>query len=265
MPELRRAQRALLLLADQLVFAHKIARRERIRLRVARVLAARALPERAGAQQLPQLRPARDVGRPRARHDPRAVRRERSHVEQRPDALRFAEADSREEHRHPCADPLAGDVIDQGHGRLALDHRLVFGRERLPEREVRAVPAELGAIMVVHVQRARMEILEVVGVDVVFDDDLPVRLDQLLCAVALQLGQFLYAVRAQVRLDVAEPLGERGRVGIGMHPDQPAPDADRGREEADAGRVEIGEFLRAAGHADELAFEVVGPVVIGAA
>ena len=254
-----------MLLAREVVLKQQIARGQRVRLRIPLVLPARAPPQHPRSEQLIREPPARNIRRPGARRHPRSVGRDGLHMEQRPVVLELAEADAREEHRHPDAGVLAPHLVQQRERRLPLRRRRVVRRQRLPECEMRTMPAALAPIMVVGRERRRMEVLQVVEVDEVLDDDLPVRLDHLRRAEALQLGQLLYPMRPQMRLNPAEPLGERGRVGIRMHPDQPAPDADGGRKQADAGRVEVGKLLGPLRHADQLPLQVVGPVVIGTA
>lgn len=89
-------------------------------------------------------------------------------------------------------------------------------------------PAELGFGVIIHVQCIGMQVAQVIDVNVVFYDDLPVGLDFIAAAGLFILHQLIRVVRAQMRIHRPKPFRQAGRIGIGVHKQHAAPDIDRG-------------------------------------
>jgi hypothetical protein len=109
----------------------------------------------------------------------------------------------------------------------------------------------------------------VVALEVVVDHDLPVGRLVVLGVVVVQpvVGELLEWARQvalQQRKDAREPGRERLGVRVEVGEDQATDDLGPHREEAQLGLVQARDRA-ALGSADELAVEVVGPAVVGAA
>lgn len=99
-----------------------------------------------------------------------AVWRQGCDVKEHPAALVLGQADTGKEHRHPGARLLGGD--DKRIGRVALDVAGVVCGRRLVENEMRT--DKTGLVVVVHREGAGVQVGEVVDVNVVLNDDLPI-------------------------------------------------------------------------------------------
>ena len=108
-----------------------------------------------------------------------------------------------------------------------------------------------------------MQVHQVIAVHGVFGEHLPIARD----LVARRPGhdQLVDVVRPGVVGNFGEPVVEAFfGLGLGIDEDHATERAERRGEEADFGHVEIGEQRLVLGHAGELAFEIIGPMVIGA-
>ena len=99
---------------------------------------------------------------------------------------------------------------------------------------MRPLPAVFGLRMVIHVKRVRMQMAQVIDVDVVLDDDLPVGLDFIALARFGIFHQLLGFVRPKMGVDRTKPFGQRRRVWVGMDEQHPTPDVDAGGLQAKA-------------------------------
>jgi hypothetical protein len=112
-------------------------------------------------------------------------------------------------------------------------------------------------------ERLLVQVPQVVDVDVVLDEQLPVELA--FDATARDLREEPRAEAADVLRQRAERRGERWGRGIGVHEHEPFPRVDRCGEQAARGEVEIGELTRALRHDFEVAAGRELPPVIRAA
>jgi hypothetical protein len=103
----------------------------------------------------------------------------------------------------------------------------------------------------------------VVALEEVLADDLPVRVEARLCAVVVAEVVHVHANRGDELRQLAERLGERRRVGVGIHEDERPPGVGLHRDERDLLRVEAG-LAVGAGRRAQAPVETVRPGVVAA-
>ena len=103
-----------------------------------------------------------------------------------------------------------------------------------------------------------------VDVDVVVDDNFPVCLDLILGAPFGILDKFFDLVRAELRLDVAEPFDDGPGIRIGVHEEHATPEIDRRRLQPEAGFLDAAELALFLRDGLQFSLKVVSPIVVGA-
>ena len=175
----------------------------------------------------------------------------------------------RQEHRRPhqvVVDPPLVERGDPRHRRPSVamtalhGHRLRAAGQLHPATLPAAPGHEVGAEIVRReLVELGMEARAVVALGVVLGDELPVRAD--VVVDPLRRTEAAEVEAAQVLDEVAELIGQRGRVGIEVEEDEPLPDLAAHADEAVRVEAEVLEAVRVL-RADEAAVEVVDPRVV---